>query len=102
MRSAIRRLASLGRRAALFPAAACPGILRPTDQAVVAAGTLLGLLAMATTWLVSGGANGRRAEPGEQPRLSAVFRVDVNAASLAELRLLPSIGDTRAEQIISE
>src|SRR5207248_560250 len=35
-------------------------------------------------------------------RLSAAFRIDVNRASIAELHLLPSIGETRAQQIIRE
>jgi hypothetical protein len=107
MRSVIRRLVSLGRLAAAWPGRLaagvhCPAILRPSDQAVVAVGTFLGLLAMAAVWFASGGPDGRLIQPGERPRLSAVFRVDVNTAAIAELRLLPSIGDTRAQQIISE
>src|SRR5947208_13972662 len=83
-------------------ASRCPGILRPTDQAVVALSAFLGLVAMAATWVGSGGPGGRLAEPSERPRLSAAFRVDVNSASPAELRLLPSIGESRAQQIVRE
>src|SRR5438045_9782354 len=105
MRSVIRRLVSLGRLAAAWPGRLsagvhCPGILRPSDQAVVAVGTFLGLLAMAAAWLSSGGPDGRLIQPGERPRLSAVFRVDVNTAAIAELRLLPSLGDPPAQQLI--
>ncbi len=91
MRSAITRLAAF-----------CPGILRPSDQAVVAAGTLLGVLAMAATWLASGGAADGLTEPGDHPRRSAAFRLDVNTASQPELDLLPNIGEGRARQIIGE
>jgi competence protein ComEA len=96
MRSALVRLAASCR------GKLCPGILRPPDQAVVAAGTLLGVMAMAATWLVSGGAGGRLMEPGDPPRQSAAFRLDVNTASAAELDLLPNIGEKRARQIIVE
>ena len=91
MRPAIARLASL-----------CPGVLRPSDQAVVAAGTLVCALAMGATWLASGGVSGHWVEPGDYPRQSAEFRLDVNTASAAELDLLPNIGATRAQQIIRE
>jgi hypothetical protein len=77
-------------------------MLRPPDQAVVAAGTLACVTAMAAVWLFSGGADGRLVEPGEQPRQSAAFRLDVNTASAAELDLLPNIGEARAGQIILE
>ena len=83
-------------------ASRCPGILRSADQAVVALSAFLGLVAMAATWVGSGGPSGRLAQPGERPRLSAAFRVDVNSASMAELRLLPSIGESRAQQIVRE
>ena len=96
MRSALARLA------ARCPGKLCPGILRPPDQAAVAAGTLVGVMAMAAVWLASGGGGGRLVEPGDQPRQSAVFRLDVNAASAAELDLLPNIGEVRARQIIVE
>ena len=45
---------------------------------------------------------GRLAEPGDHPRQSAAFRLDVNTASAAELDVLPNIGESRAQQIIRE
>jgi competence ComEA-like helix-hairpin-helix protein len=89
-----RLLASLASR--------CPGILRASDQAVLAGGVLLCALAMATTWLAQGGTNGQRVEFSKQPRRSAAFQLDINTASAAELDLLPDIGESRAQQIIRE
>lgn len=78
------------------------GILRSSDQAVVAVGVLVSVLAMAATWLASGGPVGKLTEPGDRPRLSAAFQLDVNTASAAELDLLPNIGEARTGQIIAE
>jgi DNA uptake protein ComE-like DNA-binding protein len=91
MRSLVRRLSSL-----------TPTILRPSDQAVVAGGALLSIVAMGVAWLAAGGAYGRLVEPTGHPRQSATFRLDINAAPAAELDLLPNIGESRAQQIIRE
>jgi hypothetical protein len=80
----------------------CPSLLRPSDQVVVAVGSFLSVAAMAVVWLSCGGASGELAEPGDQPRRSAAFLLDINAAGAAELDLLPNIGESRAQQIIGE
>jgi competence ComEA-like helix-hairpin-helix protein len=75
-----------------------PFVLRRGDQAAVVMWMLL-IFAAIGGWRVAGG-NDRLVEANDYPPCAASFQVDINAADLPELIMLPGIGDTLAHRII--
>jgi competence protein ComEA len=75
-------------------------LLRRTDQAVVAALTLAGLVGIAGYWLSQGGARGRLIEIDRVTRESAHFQIDLNEADWPEISQLPGVGETLARRIV--
>lgn len=86
------------RRTELLPSRG--GLLRSTEQAVVAALTLSGIVAVAGYWLAQGGARGRLIEIDRAEPRQARFTVDVNSADWPELAELPDLGETLARRIV--
>lgn len=76
-------------------------LLRRGDQAVLACFAGLALVGMIVYWFAQGGASGELTEIDEQPRRTAVFQVDINAADWPELTALPDIGEALAKRIVA-
>lgn len=75
-------------------------LIRPRDQASVAA-VLAGALALlAVMWWRHGGPRGGLVDVDRAPPLTAQFQVDVNRADWPELIQLPGVGQTLAERLI--
>ncbi len=82
------------------PASAPHWLLRRSDQKTIAALVLLAVAAIAGWRLAYGGSHGRLVEFDDAEPLSARFEVDVNAADLPELLLLPGVGPKLAQRIL--
>ena len=76
-------------------------VLRPRDQAAVAALALVTLLAMALAWWRAGGSTGL-IEIEDAPRREVEFFVDVNTAPWPEIAQLPTVGETLARRIVED
>jgi competence protein ComEA len=80
-------------------------LLRRADQAAVAALLALALVAMAVYWLVQGGwplgnAGRRLIEIDREPRRTAQYQIDINAAPWPEFTQLPRVGEALAKRIV--
>ena len=79
-----------------------PGLwLRRSEQAVIAACLLFGLLTMMTYFVHRGGIQGRLIEIESVEPMQMSFQVDINHAPWPELTLLPNIGETLARRIVA-
>lgn len=79
-----------------------PGLLRRSDQRLLAGLIVGGGLALAFWWISHGGPRGELVELGKGKPLQARFLVDVNSAEWPELSQLPEIGETLARRIVAE
>jgi competence ComEA-like helix-hairpin-helix protein len=77
-----------------------PFVLRRGDQTTVAMWMLLIFAAIGGWRVANSGENNRLVEADNYPPCAASFQVDINAADLPELIMLPGIGDTLAQRII--
>lgn len=76
--------------------------LRRGEQGAIAALLVLawGVMGLHAWW--QGGTRGRLIEIDEAPPRPAQYLVDINTAGVAELQVLPEIGPSLAERIVTE
>lgn len=77
------------------------GLLRRSDQALLAGLVAAGSLAVAIWWVHHGGLRGELVEWEKGEPREARFLVNVNTAEWPELSQLPEIGETLARRIIA-
>lgn len=75
-------------------------LIRRRDQPTVAALAALALAFLAAAWLWHWWRAESYVEYDQLPHRAAQFQVDVNTADVAELSMLPDIGDTIAQRIV--
>ncbi|MFM8734898.1 MAG: ComEA family DNA-binding protein [Pirellulales bacterium] len=75
-------------------------LIPPRMQRVIAALTTVGLVAVAGWYVVLGGLQGRLVHHDEAPAADGAFTVNINAATAAELAVLPGLGPATAARIV--
>jgi competence protein ComEA len=77
-------------------------VLRRSDQAVVAAGVIVALVAMAAWWLWRGPLGGGLVDIERAVPVAVETKIDVNRADWPELALMPNIGESLAKRIVED
>jgi len=77
-----------------------PALLPVRSQPLIAGGVVLGLAGLAAWFIAAGGLHGRLVHYDHPPPATAVFTVDINEASVAELAQLPGLGKVTAQKIV--
>jgi len=78
-----------------------PAPLVPSrSQPLIAAGVVIGLVAIAGWYVVSGGFRGGLVHHDAPPPATQTFTVNINAAGVAELSQLPGLGAITAQKIV--
>lgn len=75
-------------------------LIPPRVQRVIATLTAAGLVASAGWYMVQGGLRGGLVHHDEAPAVDGAFTVNINAATAAELAVLPELGPATAARII--
>jgi competence protein ComEA len=77
-----------------------PTLLRPRDQAGIAAGIAMALVLLLGIWLTGSGTFRKQVEVDSVEKQSARFFVDINTTSWPEIAQLPGIGETVARRVV--
>jgi competence protein ComEA len=77
-----------------------PNLIRPAEQALLAAVVALSLAAMIYAWAMQGGHQNGLIEIDRALPIEIQYAVDINAATWPELAQLPQVGETLARRIV--
>lgn len=77
-----------------------PAILPARSQPLIAAGVVVGLMSLAVWFVMAGGFQGGLVHHDDPPPATKIFTVNINAAGVAELSMVPGLGAITAQKIV--